>query len=570
MNKLKNKKLVIIIIILLIGSFLRLYKLSQVPPSLFGDELEVGYQAYSVLKTGRDYYGNFLPVEFHSLAEWRTPLYIYSSIPTVALFGITPLGVRLPAVFFGILGIFALYLLTKELLDDKTALAAAFLLSISPWHLQYSRAAFEVTEMLVLILFALYFFLIAVKRNSRILPLSALTFGLIPWVYNSGKLFTPLIIIALTALYCKKLVKLNVRHIFLSVAVLFVVVLPVAVNSIFGGGAERFAYLSIFSDTSIEETIGNSRSYDSLSRNAGYTPLAPQVSDKMFHNKIFYWGSQVFGNYAQALSLDTLFVNGDPNPRHTVPGVGLFYRVDMVLLASGMFFIIKKRRTALLVGLWILLSTLPASLTKDGGAHATRLILLLPPLIITMAYGLRSLFNKSLALKTILFVYLFSLSILVIGYLHTYYVHYSYQSEQWWHAGYADALRYIQDNEYKYRNVVLSTAKEPPWVFFAAWTSYPPGEWQNKFPMENKLYLAGFGEVSHISKYYFGSPKGENIYDWGKVLDNKTLYLASSDEVKVNLIKEPERTPGDILLLHVSTYPSGEPAFYIFTGKHEI
>ena len=106
----KNKK-ILLLVILAVAMFLRLYKISQVPVSLFGDELDVGYQAYSILKTGKDYYGNPWPIHFQSLAEYRTPLYLYSAVPTVAAFGISPLGVRLPAVLFGILSIWILYLL---------------------------------------------------------------------------------------------------------------------------------------------------------------------------------------------------------------------------------------------------------------------------------------------------------------------------------------------------------------------------------------------------------------------------------------------------------------------------
>jgi hypothetical protein len=86
MAKIISKTKLVLIAILIVAAFLRLWKLSQVPVSLFGDEVDVGYQAYSILKTGRDYYGNFLPVHFHSLAEWRTPLYIYTAVPTVAIF----------------------------------------------------------------------------------------------------------------------------------------------------------------------------------------------------------------------------------------------------------------------------------------------------------------------------------------------------------------------------------------------------------------------------------------------------------------------------------------------------
>src|SRR3989344_5610124 len=88
-----QKSKILLAIILVAAAFLRLWKLAEVPVSLFGDELDVGYHAYSILKTGRDYSGNFMPLHFHSLAEWRTPFYLYSSVPTVAIFGISALGV---------------------------------------------------------------------------------------------------------------------------------------------------------------------------------------------------------------------------------------------------------------------------------------------------------------------------------------------------------------------------------------------------------------------------------------------------------------------------------------------
>src|SRR3989344_2922211 len=162
-------KKVSLISIFVVAFFLRAYNLSEVPVSLFGDELDVGYHAYSILKTGKDYMGNPRPLHFQSIAEWRTPLYLYSAVPTVALFGILPLGVRLPAAIFGVLSIIGMYLLVKELytfvrieeriLGDKLALVAALVMAISPWHIQYSRAGFEVTQLLAFLLFGLYFFI---------------------------------------------------------------------------------------------------------------------------------------------------------------------------------------------------------------------------------------------------------------------------------------------------------------------------------------------------------------------------------------------------------------------------
>src|SRR3989344_3833487 len=123
--------------IIILAAILRLWKLSSVPVSLFGDELDVGYQAYSILKTGRDYSGNSRPLHFRSLAEWRTPFYLYSAVPTVAIWGISPLGVRVPAAVFGILSIWLFYLLTKEITkNEKIGLIGAAVLTFSPWHIQ--------------------------------------------------------------------------------------------------------------------------------------------------------------------------------------------------------------------------------------------------------------------------------------------------------------------------------------------------------------------------------------------------------------------------------------------------
>ena len=70
----------ILSIILALGLFLRVGLLNRVPPELFGDELDVGYQAYSLLKTGKDMYSQILPIYIHSLSEWRSPELVYQAM----------------------------------------------------------------------------------------------------------------------------------------------------------------------------------------------------------------------------------------------------------------------------------------------------------------------------------------------------------------------------------------------------------------------------------------------------------------------------------------------------------
>ena len=101
-------------LIVVLSGFLRIPFLNTVPPELFGDELDVGYQAFSLLHTGKDLYNQTLPVMVHSLSEWRLPLIVYQTIPTIKLFGLNEWGVRLPEAIFGILAIPLIFLLVHQ------------------------------------------------------------------------------------------------------------------------------------------------------------------------------------------------------------------------------------------------------------------------------------------------------------------------------------------------------------------------------------------------------------------------------------------------------------------------
>lgn len=558
--------------ILLIASFLRLWKLSYVPVSLFGDEVDLGYQAYSVLKTGKDYYGNFIPIHFHSLAEWRTPLYLYSAVPTVAIFGVSPLGVRLPAAIFGILGVWIMYLLVKEISkNENLGLISASLLAISPWHIQYSRAGFEVTLLILLFLLGLLFFFKSLTKG-KFLWLSVLFFTFTPWVYSTAKFFTPLLMIFLLVLYWKNIFSLPKKNLITSLITLIIVGGPIVWSTLFGGGSQRFDYVGIFTDPTMESEVGTARLVDARARGEKGTGLNPTLLDRAVHNKFTFVGNNLIRNYLQPFSFDFLFNNGDPNPRHSIHEMGEFYEIEAVALILGLilFFSSKNqdKKTKALIAFWILMGIIPASLTRDGGNHATRLILILPPLIFLISFGWLETYRlisrkyKLVLLGIVSFLYF----LCIFSYLHNYYIHNPTYSERWWHYGFRDGITYIKENQKDYDEVIVSTAGEPPWIFFAGFYQYDPTLWQKNFPIGNDVEVPGVGKVSHIDKFYFGSPQG-GVYDWGNVLDNKTLYLATAKEVNVNLILEPQRTPENLTLLKAISYPSGEPAFYLFTGK---
>jgi 4-amino-4-deoxy-L-arabinose transferase-like glycosyltransferase len=559
-----NVKFLLIAVVIL-ASFLRLYKLSVNPPSLFGDELDLGYQAYSILKTGNDYQGNFMPIHFHSLAEWRTPLYLYSAVPTVAIFGITPWGVRLPAAIFGILSVFVMYLFVEKLTRNKNvAVLSAFLMAISPWSLQYSRAGFEVTEMLLFLILGVYLFLKSLS-DSKWLWLSILCFALTPWVYSTAKLFTPLLLVFVFIVWRKEILSMKKSSLIKSILVGLIVGLPIALSTLFGGGTQRIGDISVLTDSTMEQTVGAARELD---QKVGTSIL----ENRLINNKFVYWGGEIVNNYFQVFSTDFLFLKGDINLRQSV-GNGQLYLIEAFALICGLgFFFFEKGNDAkskLLIGFWLLVGAVPSTLTLGGGTHATRLILILPPIIFLISFGWMSLYKLISQKYKIFFaiavsgLYLLSL----FFYLHSYYAAYPVISEHWWHYGWGPAISEIKSIDVSYDRVIISMKGEPAWIFFAGYYQYDPHLWQKEFPIGRNVDVIGFGSVSHIGKFYFGSPQSDvQIYGLGKYIDSKTLYLANASEDGENLILHPDKTPSGLKLIKAVRFPSGEPAFYLFSG----
>ncbi|MDO8609647.1 MAG: hypothetical protein Q7R95_03800, partial [bacterium] len=105
---------IIILILTILGGFLRFYGITKNPVSLSIDEVAFGYNAYSILKTGRDEYGKFLPLSFKSTGDYKNPVPIYSMVPSIAIFGLNEFGSRFPTALIATLSIpFFFFLFTE-------------------------------------------------------------------------------------------------------------------------------------------------------------------------------------------------------------------------------------------------------------------------------------------------------------------------------------------------------------------------------------------------------------------------------------------------------------------------
>ena len=179
-------------IVLSLAFILRFYKLGEIPLSLDWDENSNAYNAYSIIKTARDEYGDFLPITNRSFEDYKPPAYMYMNIPTVAIFGLTPFAARLPSAIFGFLTVPVIYFLAKKLFNSQIALVSMFLLTISPWHLQFSRVGFEATVGLFFATAAITAFLYAFEQKKWLI-VSAAAIGISTYTYHTQRIFVPLL-----------------------------------------------------------------------------------------------------------------------------------------------------------------------------------------------------------------------------------------------------------------------------------------------------------------------------------------------------------------------------------------
>lgn len=559
----RRNSLIIFLLILCLAAGLRTYKLDSIPPGLFGDEVDVGYQAYSLLTTGKDLTGRVLPFYLRSLSEFRTPLYIYSAVPFVGIFGLNEWGVRLPAVFWGLTSIIGMFLLVRKLFNENAAFIVMILASLSPWHIQYSRASFEVTMLLTFIIFGVYFFLKGLQ-NNQFYPLSVGLFASSIYIYSTAVVFSPFLFLMLLIIFWNDVKKIKVKMLSLVILTGAFLMIPLGLSIITGEAKERFSAISIFQDSVLLDKINLARKGQEFFTPDGQSQkTSPQV-ESYFYNRPMIFLQVFITNYFRSLSPTFLFTEGDINFRQSIHEMGEMYYFEAILLVLGMFALSKLEwQKASLVFGWLLIAPIPASLTFQGGFHATRLIIMLPPLLILSGLGGEWILKRR---KEISGKILFTLvSILIafnlVFYFYRYYVHYAPESWRWWHVGYKEAMKFIKTEEQNFDLVGFNNTYEPSLIRFLFWSGVNPKDFQENYnqTLQTREIFPGYNGFKFTDKYFFGS-SGKPIQE---VLPPKTMYLVSSRDEVPGDWDWSKTPPGEIKVLKTIRNPLNEPIFYV-------
>ena len=370
-------KKILFLLILAAAFVLRVYKVTVVPPALSWDEVSIGYNAYSILKTGRDEHGKFLPFDsFVSYGDYKPPFAIYATVPAVAIFGLNDFAVRFPSIFFGTLTVALTYILVKELLKrDEYALLSAAILAISPWHINISRGGFEANIALFFAVLGTWLVLSA-RSHPRRLLFAWLPFVAAIYTFNSSRVFSVLFVPAL-CIFTFGEIKKNLKRFVIGVVITCIAVAPIVPHLLSPQARLRFTEVNIFTDLSVVETA-NAR----IARGHG------NVIGELVNNRRVGFARSFLIHFMDNLQPDFLFVKGDGNPKFSIQDVGQLYLIEAPLLIIGIFaLLVSSPGIAALLLWWIIAAIIPAATARET-PHALRILNSLPTWHIFVAYGI--------------------------------------------------------------------------------------------------------------------------------------------------------------------------------------
>ncbi len=513
-----------------VGAALRFSSLGTVPVALYCDEAFAGYQAYSLLLTGRDSRGVSLPLFFDIFGVgWGEPLYIYLTVVPVALLGLTPAAARGVAAAAGTLVVPVTGLLTAALLRrgggadpraSRAGLLAAVLMAVSPWSFHFSRVAFQ-ASLLPLALAGSFLLARRALRDDdsppRMWPLLAAALALAGslYTYTVARLAMPLLLAGFAWLYRARLRRAAPVAVG-ALACLAAASLPVVIFSATEAGRVRLSGVSLLN--------------------------LPEVRD---HGALRAVPAAV-RNYLSYFSPAFLLTEGDPNPRHSVRGHGVLHPHELLLAILGAVWCAARGgRGGRFLLWWVLAAPVAASLTMDP-RHAVRAIGAQPALYALAGAGAAALADAARRLgpgrgralaRGALAAFAVAGCVSATGYFRDYFLEYPGYSGPAWQYGLKEAYDYAESKAAGHDSIYVTRNEDYPFVHLLFHRAFPPQEYQ----------AHGLSRT----RWLFG----EEFFYRGEAIPNRRNPI---------FICKPYEVPAEgVTVRHLVAYPDGAPAFAI-------
>lgn len=502
----------LLVVICLASFFLTVYNQKSVQVCTNADESAFGYNAFSILKTGRDEYGNFLPLRLKSFGDNKLPLYSYLTVPFVGLFGLNDLGIKGLNMLASFLLPLAVYFLTKELLGKKSyGLTAALLIGLSlSAHITARQAHESVISLLMSVSMFIFYFRSMRMNRVRDIILFLLATALSLLSYHPARLLV--LFLGGAHLFAFFTAKKIDRKKILVIGALFAVVVSLLLSVDIFYNPSRLSNLLFVN-------------------NAGFTlklnELRGEGGNRVVYNKLTIGTKELIYQNLAYFSPQFLLSRGDENYRFGYPGMSIITFLEYGLLFIGLYYLFKNKNSHRFF-LLLLLATSPLSGSLSwAGISLTRVLFMFVVIFIIVGYGVIE-FIKEMPKKYKAFAIVSLVALQIMGLFISwdfYLNHYLkravvIRSEE---CGYKELGDYIKDNYSKYKKFYITKQNGQPYMHLLYQLQYPPAKYQ----LQANLTAAdryGFGQVESFDKFVFSLPNELN--------EKNVVYVGYPEELK--------------------------------------
>lgn len=499
-------KKILLLLIIILGATLRFYKLTTIPPALSHDETAIAYNAYSILKTGKDEYGKPFPVLFRSFDDYKLPGMVYSTVPFVALFGRSELAARLPSAIYGTLSVIVMYFIMMQLFP-KAALWSTFVFALQPWHINFSRQLFESNGAVFWFMLGTLYLLKSRTKYSYITH-AGVFYVISLYFYYSVRLVIPFVLLLYVATHWKTIVK-QTKATAVTAAVCFLMFLPLGINMLSPGGLERISIVSVANDPEF------------LKRRDEYF----QKFGPGFHRLAL--AQTIIENYGKNIHPHNLFVTGTGT-------YGALYPFEAIFLLFGIIPLFSLPRfPALIILTWLFTAFLPGAFSINQ-PNTLRTLIAAPAFAILSGIGLHKIINllpKKSIFTFYTLIFLFTLFIHEFPkFLNAYFVDNPSNNAVAFGDGNKQMVEYVTQHESAYDRIYISGYYWRPYIFLLYWGNVDPREYQRS------------GSRERIGKYSFTAASWDT--NGIKLMDpafdpntletsGKTLFILSPQELEI-------------------------------------
>ena len=491
----------ILFFLLTIGFIVRILGFTEKPLGLNQDEASIGYEAFSLLKTGFDRNGISFPIHFISWGSGQNALYAYLSMPFISIFGLNVFSARIVNVIFSCVSLIIFYLLFKLIFNKKKALIALALLSICPWSIMAARWGLESNIFPTLFLIAFYFLFKGILIAKKFFILSFFVFATSLYSYGTSYLVVPLFII-IASIYLLKNRLISLKYFLISSTVFLIVSLPVI----------SFIIINHFNLSQLEL----------------FNITVPKLSSNRINVIFNLFSVDILKLLPQNLLrlLNIIVVQSDGNLYNAIPYFGTIYVLSLPFFIIGFYNVIvnKKYKTDashFLFCIWFLCSII---LGLSSHININRLNIIFFPLLYFVVLGIIDAGNAiKPQLRKNYFILVSSLYfisfVFFIGY---YFIFVSGKINENYNSGLGDAIQYAENLNHTDTINISSKTVNMPYIYVCFYTRLNPETFRKDVEYETNNNSVGFRNVLKLGRYIFES----------EIDSPKTIYILSNQELK--------------------------------------